>query len=118
MIDRRGFLAACGVIFVGANLPKLATQVDDCGGFLVPKEFEHFILDETAGFVHFSVPVQIGPPLTIEEVCRLRGVPYRPEPQRRPWPRNPFWPTKELAGDTIIKARLADEMLSEEIDLA
>jgi hypothetical protein len=93
VMDRRGFLAACGTIFVAASLPEPAAQVaevDDCGGFLVPKEFDRCIIDLDKGVVFFGEPVFLrSESLTIEEVCRLRGVKYERQAETREfgaWP--------------------------------
>jgi hypothetical protein len=54
--------------------PYYPTQelIDDCGGFIVPTEFEPFIADTKPLYGQIHRP--IGEGLTIEEVCRLRGI--------------------------------------------
>jgi hypothetical protein len=61
-------LLKCKAYFEDLQASKPTQElIDDCGGFVVPAEFEPFIAD--------TKPLHpIGEHLTIEEVCRLRGV--------------------------------------------
>lgn len=53
---------------------------DNCGGFVIPPEFVPALLHsfENPGVPLWGKPIvrQIGPPLSMEQVCKARGVPY------------------------------------------
>lgn len=94
MIPRRGFLATLAAIACAPvaairrlvqpgygrldSLVKVET-VGDSGGFIVPKEFEAVILSKEPLFSSMISYRPLTPTLTLEEVCRLRGVKFERE---------------------------------------
>lgn len=90
MIQRRNFLGAVAAIVlaplkvfrrstvtVSPITPVAPVPIGDCGGFIVPKEFTAAIVLMSIARVSRYYHVKLAPPLTLEDVCRLRGVPIK-----------------------------------------